>query len=101
MSADKNKVNYLERQNRVATAMKTAGLQGMALNAGPSLTYLSGLHFHLSERPVVGLFTMDNPPVFVLPELEAGKLGQLSYSFQEYTYGEDPETWLNVFRKAL
>jgi Xaa-Pro dipeptidase len=101
MSADKNKVNYLERQNRVATAMKTAGLQGIALNAGPSLTYLSGLHFHLSERPVVGLFTMDNPPVFVLPELEAGKLGQLSYSFQEYTYGEDPETWLNVFRKAL
>jgi Xaa-Pro dipeptidase len=81
--------------------MKTAGLQGIALNAGPSLTYLSGLHFHLSERPVVGLFTMDNPPVFVLPELEAGKLGQLSYSFQEYTYGEDPETWLNVFRKAL
>jgi Xaa-Pro dipeptidase len=73
----------------------------MALNAGPSLTYLTGLHFHLSERPVVALFTADNPPVIVLPELEAVKLAHLSYPIQEFAYGEDPETWMGVFREAL
>ena len=101
MSAEYSKVNFLERQKRLVSAMKSPGLEGMALNAGPSLTYLTGLHFHLSERPVVGLFTMGNPPVFVLPELEAGKLENLSYTVQEFTYGEDPETWMGVFTTAL
>jgi len=101
MSAENSKVSFLERQKRLVSAMKSPGLEGMALNAGPSLTYLTGLHFHLSERPVVGLFTTGNPPVIVLPELEAVKLAHLSYPIQEFAYGEDPETWMGVFKTAL
>jgi Xaa-Pro dipeptidase len=74
MSALKSKVNYPLRQERLALAMEAAELDGMALNAGPSLTYLTGLHFHLSERPVLGLFSIDKPPVIILPELETGKI---------------------------
>lgn len=101
MAADNHKVNFLQRQKKLSTTLNAAGLSGMALNAGPSLTYLTGLHFHLSERPVVALFTADNPPVIVLPELEAVKLAHLSYPIQEFAYGEDPETWMGVFREAL
>ncbi len=101
MTADIQKVNFLQRQKRLSTALDAVGLSGMALNAGPSLTYLTGLHFHLSERPVVALFPADKPPVIVLPELEAGKLANISYPIQEFAYGEDPETWKGVFREAL
>ncbi|MBN1669237.1 MAG: aminopeptidase P family N-terminal domain-containing protein, partial [Anaerolineales bacterium] len=62
------------RHNQLATSLHLAGLRGLVLNPGPSLTYLTGLHFHLSERPVVAFFTPHNPPVFVLPQLEAIKL---------------------------
>jgi Xaa-Pro dipeptidase len=94
-------VNYRNRQDRLAVAMKAANLEAMALNAGPSLTYLSGLHFHLSERPVVGLFTPHHPPVIILPELEAGKLSNLPYQVEPFTYGEDPDTWQTSFREGV
>ena len=94
-------VNYRNRQDRLAMAMKAANIEAMALNAGPSLTYLSGLHFHLSERPVVGLFTPHLPPVIILPELEAGKLSNLPYQVEPFTYAEDPDTWQTSFREAV
>ena len=101
MSVDMQEVNFLERQNRLKDALHESRLQGMVLNASPSLTYLTGLHFHLSERPVVGMFTPDRPPVIVLPELEAGKLTNLSYPIIKFTYGEMPETWAGIFIGAL
>lgn len=94
-------VNYRNRQDRLAMAMKAANIEAMALNAGPSLTYLSGLHFHLSERPVVGLFTPHLPPVIILPELEAGKLSNLPYQVEPFTYAEDPDTWQTSFREGV
>jgi len=94
-------VNYRKRQDRLAMAMKAANIEAMVLNAGPSLTYLSGLHFHLSERPVVGLFTPHLPLVIILPELEAGKLSNLPYQVKSFTYGEDPDTWQASFRDGV
>jgi Xaa-Pro dipeptidase len=73
----------------------------MALNPGPSLTYLTGLHFHLSERPVVGLFSPEKPPVIVLPELESGKLKNLDYPCLSFPYGEDPAKWPAAFARGL
>lgn len=62
------------RHDKLSVVLENAGLKGIALNPGSSLTYLTGLHFHLSERPVVFLFQVDGPPVLVLPELESQKL---------------------------
>ncbi len=94
-------VDYRKRQNRLKMAMRASNIEAMALNAGPSLTYMSGLHFHLSERPVVGLFAPEFHPVFILPELEAGKLSDLTYQVESFTYGEDPETWQSTFQKSV
>ena len=79
MSVGTHDVSFKDRQHRLDEALLETDLQGVALNAGPSLTYLTGLHFHLSERPVVAMFSPGKPPVIVLPELEAGKLSSLSY----------------------
>jgi Xaa-Pro dipeptidase len=91
----------IERQKKLSAVMQTSGLDAIALNPGPSLTYLTGLHFHLSERPVVGLFSPSLPPRLVLPELEAAKLAGLAYDLDAFTYGEDPQSWPQRFAAAL
>ncbi|MGD2027854.1 MAG: Xaa-Pro peptidase family protein [Anaerolineales bacterium] len=93
--------NLDTRQEKLSQALKDHGLDAIALNPGPSLVYLTGLHFHLSERPVVGMFAANQAPVLVLPELEAAKLTGLPYDLDATTYGEDPYTWPGQFAEAL
>lgn len=90
----------LKRQGKIAAEMKSAELDAMILNPGPSLVYMTGLHFHLTERPVVCIFRLEGPPVIVLPELEAPKVDGLPYEIEVYTYSEEVEKWPKVFKKA-
>jgi len=89
------------RLSKLFESLRTSGLDALVLNAGPSLVYLTGLHFHLSERPVVALFTADQEPVIVLPELEMLKVTGLPYEIKAFPYGENPADWDGVFRKAV
>ncbi len=89
------------RISKLTDALKTSGLDTLALNAGPSLVYMTGLHFHLSERPVVAFFTTGNNPVIVMPELEMLKVSNLSYGIEAFPYGDDPAEWAGVFNKAI
>ena len=91
---------YPARHARLVAALQQAGLDALVLNAGPSLVYLTGLHFHLSERPVVAIFSFAAPLTIVLPEFEAGKAENLPYPVQVFTYPEDPALWSQVFQKA-
>jgi Xaa-Pro dipeptidase len=101
MTNPDRKSSLIKRHSRLFNALQDAELKAVVINPGPALTYLTGLHFHLSERPVVALFIPDQTPVIALPELEAGKLDQLPFDIQPYTYGEDPSTWGEVFRRAI
>jgi Xaa-Pro dipeptidase len=89
------------RLSKLSAALQASGVDALALNAGPSLVYLTGLHFHLSERPVVALFTADHEPTIILPELEMLKVTDLPYEIKAFTYGENPADWEGVFRKAV
>jgi Xaa-Pro dipeptidase len=91
---------YLDRIQRLQQALREAGFNGLALNPGPSLVYLTGLHFHLMERPVVLLVNSAGPLTLVLPELEAGKTEGLPFQVNCFTYGEDPLEWGQIFRHA-
>lgn len=91
----------LARVERLRTALEEGRLQAVALNPGPTLTYLTGVEFHLMERPVVLLVGRQADPVLVLPELEALKVDQIPYPVQAFTYGEDPTLWPETFRQAL
>jgi Xaa-Pro dipeptidase len=79
--------------------MQDAGLEALALNPSPSLVHLTGLHFHLSERPVVFLYRPGSPPALVLPKLESTKIDPQA-GFDLFPYGENPETWNAVFSRA-
>jgi Xaa-Pro dipeptidase len=74
-------------------------LDALVLNPGPSLFYLTGLEFHLMERPTVLVLTQDHQPALVLPELEHIKVEQSATTFKTYYYGDNPETWGSVFSK--
>lgn len=91
----------ITRLSKLSTVLRTSGMDALALNPGPSLMYLTGLHFHVSERPVVVFFKADSAPVIVLPELEMPKLANLPYAIESFPYGENPAEWGGVFRKAI
>jgi Xaa-Pro dipeptidase len=90
----------LSRLEKLFALLRTSGLDAVALNPGPSLAYLTGLHFHLMERPVVMLFKPDASLAIALPELEMGKLSGLSFKVQAFPYPENPTEWGAAFRKA-
>ena len=91
---------FKQRHTTLSKKLRHSGFDVLALNPGPSLTYLTGLHFHLTERPIVLLFIPDKQPCIILPELEAAKLKDLPFSIAAFSYGEDPMQWIGVFQRA-
>jgi Xaa-Pro dipeptidase len=88
------------RFDRLNDSLHASGLDAVILNPGPTLTYLSGMRFHLMERPVVLFFAKDQVPAIVLPELELQKVASLPYQLQVFAYPENPAEWDGAFRKA-
>ncbi len=88
------------RFDRLNDSLRTSDLDSVILNPGPTLTYLTGLRFHLMERPVVLFFAKDQEPAIVLPELELQKVASLPYKLQVFAYPENPSEWDNAFCKA-
>ncbi len=92
---------HQKRQETLRDLLKNSDLDGVGLNPGPDLSYLTGLDFHLMERPVIGIFPSSGDPVFILPELEGAKIASLPFTIKPFLFNEDPETWTDVFQAAL
>ena len=90
----------LDRFTKLGADLKENGFDAAVVNPGATLTYLTGLSFHLMERPVVLIYVPDRKPVLVLPELEQQKLKSLSFECQPFFYGDNPVTWINSFSEA-
>ena len=90
-----------KRQEKLSRLIKQSGFDAVVINPSPNLIYLTGMHFHLSERPVVCIFTADHPPVLILPELEAAKTINLGFDLRTFTYSEDVSKWQNAFSSAV
>ncbi|MCE9646549.1 MAG: Xaa-Pro peptidase family protein [Chloroflexi bacterium] len=90
----------LARLNNLTASLRTSNLDAVILNPGPTLTYLTGVDFHLMERPVVLFVAPGHDPVLVLPELEMLKVDMFPYKVQAFAYGETPSEWDAAFRKA-
>jgi len=76
-------------------------LDGVVVNPSASLRFLTGLEFHLMERPVLLFIPKEGKPILILPELELAKLAGMEESFQIHSFGDDPSSWQAVFEKAL
>ena len=90
-----------QRYSRLLQLMKTHKIDAVVINPGATLNYLTGLHFHLMERPVLLICKPGVQPVLVLPELELGKTAKSAIPVTPFTFGDDPSTWLAVIQRAL
>lgn len=77
----------MNRLEKLAASLRTFGLDAVAINPGPTLTYLTNLRFQLMERPVVLLVAQGKEPVIVLPELELPKVNLFPYKVNAFAYG--------------
>ncbi len=91
---------YSMRQERLGGLIRAAGLDCVVVNPGPSVFYLTGLRFHLMERPVVAIFIQEKAPIMVLPELEKQKLTGLPFDVTPFFYNDNPRTWQDAFNQA-
>lgn len=88
------------RLDRLYTLMSAAGLDALALNPGPSLIYLTGLNFHLMERPTTLLIAPPAQPALIVPELEVQKLQKARIPLTPFAFGDNPQLWINTFHDA-
>ena len=90
---------HMERLSRTIEQAAAHGLDALALVPGPNLFYLTGLSFHLSERPIVALLPVDASPVIVLPALEAVKVEQTTVGLDVFPY-TDEEGYTPAFQRV-
>ncbi len=88
------------RLERLYQLMSSTGLDAIAINPGPSLFYLTGLNFHLMERPTVLLLAPPATPVLVMPELELPKVASSRLPLTPFAFGDNSQTWDKVFTQA-
>ena len=88
------------RISHLLDIIKKAGLDAIAFNPSPSLTYLTGLHLGIMERPMVLILTAGGKAALVLPELEMLKTKELTFPVEVFPYGDNPATWSKSFRAA-
>ena len=90
-----------DRIEALADQLLQRGLDWVALNPGPSLRYLTGLSFHLMERPVVVLVGSNRRLKVILPELELANVADMPFEAEIHTFGDDPATWQRIYETAL
>ncbi len=89
-----------ERLARLQQQILANGLDGLALVPGPNMVYISGIHSHLSERPIVLFIPADDDPAVVIPGLEAMKAEAAGIPPERIFAWTDDEGYTGAFQQA-
>lgn len=89
------------RLEKLTKQILTQGLDGIALVPGPNMVYISGIHSHLSERPIVLIIPADDDPAIIIPSLEAMKARQAGISQERIFAWSDDEGYTGAFQRAI
>ncbi len=90
----------MNRVQKLTQQIQEHGLDGVALVPGPNMVYLSGIHSHLSERPIVLFYPAGGEPAIIIPNLEAMKAEAAGIP-PERIFGWSDETgYTAAFRQA-
>ncbi len=90
---------FANRRARLSGILQTAGLDAAAFVPGPNFYYLSGLHFHLMERPTLLFVSASGEVCGIIPELEREKWSD-SFPDAETFYWQDKDGYGGAFTKA-
>lgn len=89
-----------ERLQRLTEQIVAHGLDGLALVPGPNMVYVSGIHSHVSERPVVLFIPADDDPAIIIPTLEAMKARDAGIAPERVFDWNDAEGYAGAFQQA-
>lgn len=89
-----------QRLQKLTQEMLAHGVDGIAVVPGPNMVYLSGIHSHVSERPIVLFFPADDEPALVIPRLEAMKGRQAGIPEDRIFDWTDEEGYTGAFQQA-
>ena len=89
-----------ERLKKLVQEARVHDLDGVALVPGANMTYISGIHAHLSERPVVLFILVDDEPAIIIPVLEASKAQDAGVPFARIFAWSDEEGYQGAFEEA-
>ena len=87
------------RRNHAAAIARAQNLGALAFVPGANFTYLTGLHFHLMERPTLLFVTAQAEIVAIMPELEREKWAQTFPQAQTF-YWQDADGYTQAFKDA-
>lgn len=91
---------FQQRLQKLYAALQEASLDAIVLNPSPTQRYLTGLSFHLMERPTVLILAPGHQPIFILANLETSRLAQAAFPIHAVSYGDNPATWPEAFARA-
>lgn len=90
----------LNRLNRLTKEILAHGMDGIVLMPGPNMVYLSGIHCHVSERPILLFYPADDEPAIIIPSLEAMKARDAGIPEARIFAWSDDEGYTGAFQKA-
>ena len=99
--SEKTRDIYSKRIDCLRDAMYSAGLELLAINAGPDLSYFTGLQFHISERPVILLISQSKEPLIFFPEFESEKVQSSVLPLVSFPYDEVRLKWAACLSAAF
>jgi len=81
----------VQRIHQLVESASRRGIDCVAVMPGANMVYLTGLSFHLMERPTVAFFSTRGRPAFVLPSFEATKLahGPVKIDWQTFAWTDE------------
>lgn len=83
-----NQQTYVNRLSRAQDVLKDRGIDQLLLGPGADLTYLTGIHAHVSERLNLLILPAEGEPTLVAPALEAPLLHDGSEKVTIKTWGD-------------
>lgn len=88
------------RIQKLARKLSENNLDWLALVPSPSMVYLSGIHSHTSERPVVLFIGQNGQSAIIIPTLEAMKAEAVGISAENIFAWSDQQGYTGAFAQA-
>jgi Xaa-Pro dipeptidase len=92
---------YKKRLNSLNQRISEQNLDAVLLLPGSNLQYLTGLSFHLMERPILLIITPGQKPLLIVPILEREKAEKSELNIKLHVYQKDLASRDAAFNKAL
>lgn len=90
---------FAARRQKLAETARAAGLGAVAFVPGANFTYLTGLSFHLMERPTILFITAEAQVLAIMPELEREKWAATFPQALTF-YWQDADGYAHAFKAA-